>query len=573
MNKGVGMLECQWVKRGKQHSMNTPLSSMPLPIWEMLSSRGYGSRDLIESLYTPTLRHLTPPEKLRDIKKAAFRIVDAIYKDERIGIYADFDMDGTPALAMLNTALKDFGAQNITLYQPDRIREGYGLHSEAIKKLKAESHITLLITLDVGTTAIQAAKACKKFDIDLIITDHHLEQNEKPDAFALVNPNQKSCDSELGYLSGTGVAFYLIIQIKREIEKRSARSLSINLKSYLDCFVLGTLSDLVPLVQENRILIKYGLKIFQETRRPGLQMLMKKFGLLNRDLTSSDIVIGLVPKLNALSRMNSDLKPLDVLIEEDASKVHLMIDEIISCQEKRKDSQRVAEELVLEEIKKESQKNIYFVYSKDFHKGVIGLIATKMSSLKPAFIGHLDSTGVVHCSARLPKGHSGNLVNILNEVADLLIEYGGHAMAAGFQCSVIHIHQLIDRLDEIIRRDYPLMVPELEYDAHLRLKDLTDEFMGWLTGLEPFGTDFPLPIFKINCVYIDSIKILRGGHRKFKVSQEGKKEDILFFSPPEEIKRFKENDTVDILTEISWSYYNGSKSIQLKGCSIKESNI
>ena len=201
------MLECQWVKRGKLYSTDSPMSSMPLPIWEMLYARGYTTLDSIETLYSPTLRNLTSPEKLKDIKKAASRIVDAIERDENIGLYADFDMDGTPALAMLNTALKDFGAHNIVLYQPNRMKEGYGLHSEAIRKLKKESNITLLVTLDLGITAVQAAEMCKGLNIDLIITDHHLEQDERPEAFAIVNPNQKSCPSKLGHLSGTGVGF------------------------------------------------------------------------------------------------------------------------------------------------------------------------------------------------------------------------------------------------------------------------------------------------------------------------------------------------------------------------------
>ncbi len=567
------MLECQWIKRGKLYSTDSPMNSMPLPIWEMLYARGYTTFESIESLYSPTLRNLTAPGKLKDIEKAASRIVDAIEKDESIGLYADFDMDGTPALAMLNTALKDFGAHNIVLYQPDRMKEGYGLHSEAVRRLKKENDIKLLVTLDVGITAIKAAEICRELNIDLIITDHHLEQDERPEAFAIVNPNQKSCHSKLGHLSGTGVAFYLILQIKREIEKRSGSSMSIDLKSYLDCFVLGTLSDLVPLVHENRVLIKHGLKIFSKTKRPGLQILMQQQGLLGRDLTSSDIVIGLVPKLNALSRMDSDLNPLDVIIEEDSSVASQMIEKIMSCNEERKRSQKEAKELALLEVKQENP--ICFIYSKDFHKGVIGLIATQISisQFKPAFIGHLDSKGVVHCSARLPEGHSGNLVKFLNEADDLLIEYGGHAMAAGFQVSEKNVNLLIDRLSEIVCRDHKQRVPELKYDAHLTLKDITHHFMEWLNGLEPFGNGFPSPVFKIEGVRIDSVRVLRGGHRKLKIEQEGKKIDVLFFSPSQEIKDLKINDKIDVLVKVSWNHYMGSKSIQLEGCSIKKSTV
>ena len=222
----------------------------------------------IDSLFSAKLKDLKNPFSLHDMDKAVARLCEAFEKNEKICVYADFDLDGTSGLALLVRGFEMLGFKNVEGYQPLRLQEGYGVHAHAIEKLQA-SGVDLVVTVDVGITAFEALERAAELGLDVIVTDHHQPKDQMPKALAVVNPNKGFCDSGLGYLSGVGVGFYLFLALKMEFQKRGWLIGEVDSKELLDCFVIGTLTDMVPLIHENRALVKHGLKAQEVTKRPG----------------------------------------------------------------------------------------------------------------------------------------------------------------------------------------------------------------------------------------------------------------------------------------------------------------
>ncbi|MDX9731601.1 MAG: DHH family phosphoesterase, partial [Bdellovibrionales bacterium] len=258
----------------------TAVRSVPRPILDVLKLRGIEAPEQIANWFKPTLRSLRDPLSLKDMDKAVERLLLA--REESIVLYGDYDLDGTSGLALALQALREFGFTRVHGYQPQRLTEGYGLHNEAIERLKRETDCTLLISIDLGITAMEEVETARALGIDVIVTDHHLPKRDAdavilPNACAVVNPNRGDCPSQMGHLCGTGVIFYLVPALRRALLEQGmlggAESV-LDPKELLDCFAIGTITDLVPLQFENRILVKHGLVKLAETKRPGLQELL-----------------------------------------------------------------------------------------------------------------------------------------------------------------------------------------------------------------------------------------------------------------------------------------------------------
>jgi single-stranded-DNA-specific exonuclease len=249
-------------------------SSIPPLVLEILKRRLSSSHELIYIL-DPSFRHLRAPETLTDIDLAVERLCLARHRQEKVLLYGDFDLDGTSAVALLEEALLQMGFENIEVYQPLRLKQGYGLHADLCGDFKKQG-INLVVTVDVGITAIEAGESFHCEGIDLIITDHHLPGEVLPRAHAVINPNRADCTSDLKHLCGAGVAFYLAMAVRRCLLEQKLISSNVDPREWLDLFTIGTLTDLVPLVRENRILVKHGLKKLSETKRPGLRLLLEK---------------------------------------------------------------------------------------------------------------------------------------------------------------------------------------------------------------------------------------------------------------------------------------------------------
>ena len=553
-----------WKSRLHDTPPESPIP-MPLPIWKSLYSRGFQNEESIRNLFSPSLQNLQDPFVLKNMDRACERLLRAFQNQESVTIYSDFDLDGTSGLALLYDGFSQLGFKQLSFVQPKRLSEGYGLHSHIVEDL-ARKGTKVIVTVDVGITALDAAKKAKECGIDLIITDHHLPYEELPDAYTIVNPNQKDCDSGLGYLCGAGVGFYLLMALKRALQEQGLGNQNFNLKDVLDFFVIGTLTDLVPLVQDNRVLVKHGLVRLSQTQRPALKNLIQALSLNDRHLTSQEVAINLAPKLNALSRMETEILPRDVLLERDPTRATELVNNVLKTQEERKKYQRSAYLKALELQETMDQKGYVWVWSHEFHKGVIGLVATALCELfrVPSFVGSLNGDGEISGSARCPDGVEYDLTKVLEDSKESLLKYGGHAQAAGFSLKAQNALMFDERLKDFFEKNSKPMSEKLVfYDSIATFRDLTPQFMKWCENLEPFGKDFPSLVFKFENVKVVNIKSMNGGHLRFSLEQDGKILVAVVFSPNESFKSVNENDAIDIVAEPRWNYFRGQRTLQL----------
>lgn len=562
---------------------------LPRLVWEIMQARGFEEEAEIQKWLNPSLKLLRDPFSLTDMDKAVQRLILARERQEKVVVYADYDLDGTSACALLTTALGWLGFAKISFYQPKRLSEGYGLHIEAIDKLRSNGN-TLLISVDLGITGVEEVAHAQKIGLDCIVTDHHLPKEVLPSGVAVINPNRGNCTSQLGHLCGTGVAFFLVLALRRTFLEIGLLKENFDPKALLDCFVIGTLTDMVPLIDENRVLVKHGLQQLAQTKRPGLRALLQALDLWGRPLTSQDVAIRFAPKLNALSRMEMGIFPIDLYLAKSDSEAHALVSRVLTNNQDRQVSQKNAETEAMEYCKINQPGSSIFVYSKNFHRGVVGLVATKLCQEYgvPTFIGSLDETeGRIVGSARMPEGRGLNVLDAF-AAADsgssgrvggigggLLEQFGGHAVAAGFELKVTNAIQFRQEIESYFAAKSVVVEPRVwQYDASASLLDIDASFMNWYEHLSPFGAHFSAPIFCLKGLLLQSVKSLKGGHYRLTLAEGAENRIGLWFSPPKGHrlldviqsgfgKSHSSQVNVDALIEPQWNYFNGQKTLQL----------
>lgn len=548
-----------------------PPSGLPRLVWEVMAARGFDSEEAIQKWLSPSLKILKDPFALTDMDKAIERLVIAREKQEAIVIYADYDLDGTSGLALTLKAFEEMGFQDVTYYQPKRLTEGYGLHKEAIQRLYDQGR-RLMMSVDLGITAVDEVKFANELGMEVIITDHHLPKEELPPALAVINPNRGNCPSGLSHLCGTGVAFYLVLALRRALLERGIIQNAFDPKSLLDCFVIGTVTDMVPLIDENRVLVKHGLLQLAQTKRPGLRVLLQALGMWGNPLTSQDVAIRFAPKLNALSRMEMGLQPIDLYLVDDENKAQQLVERVLSNNQDRQASQKNAEAEAMSYLQAHPPRHAIFVYSKNFHRGVVGLVATKLCQEYglPTFVGSMsEEDGVIVGSARMPEGLGLNSLDAMASASQYLEQFGGHAMASGFELrepNAINFRTALEtffstRLEEA-------EPPSWIYDAEATLSELNSAFMNWYEHLSPFGAQFAAPVFRVRGVRLAQVRPLKGGHYRLTLAESPTVSRVsLWFAPPKGHPVIEtglaEVDRVDALVEPQWNYFAGKRTLQL----------
>ncbi len=546
--------------------------AMPSAIWDVLRARGITTTEDIEKIFNPALRDLAHPFSLDQMDQAIQRLLRAHEAQEPILVYGDYDLDGTPGVTLLREGLLQLGFERVYTFQPSRMNDGYGLHArQALKFLK--DGVRLVLTVDVGITDVDAVDELNRAGVDVIVTDHHLPKDRLPNALAVINPNKGDCGSGLQHLCGTGVAFYLILALRMALEKAGRMARPFDPKSLLDLFSLATISDLVPLVRENRVLVKHGLKILAKTERPGLRLLMSELGLYGRNLTAQDIGFRLAPKLNALTRLEDGITAFDILTADDENAARL-VECALRVNEKRRLLQdkalRIAEDW-LSKNRRSNDKSI-FVYSPEFHPGVISLTANELAMRyqKPVFVGAVRENGRIVGSARAPStlGENFNLQPILHEVSSYLLRFGGHRHAAGFEVEIEKAEELAEALNGVVPKfaqasDSPALQPSgaLLYDSEVKLSDLSLEFMAWHEALEPYGPGFESPAYLLRGLRVRSAKKLKNKFFRYKLSDGLQEIEAPWFDNPAE---FQPGDRIDLIFEPQWNHYNGRRTLQAK---------
>jgi len=541
-----------------------------------LWSRGFSPQNeaSIQSFLNPRLDSLKSPFAMKNMSEGVDRLLHALKNDEPVCVYSDYDMDGISGLALLKSFLKACGFKNLSHFQPDRLAEGYGVHPNALDAIH-KSGAKLVITVDTGTTAFEAVSHAKQLGLDIMITDHHQQVGEMPDTPWLINPNQQGDKSELGYLSGAGVAFYLCMGLRARMREQNLFSDKLpepDLRNWLDVFCLGTIGDVVNLVEDNRALVRSGLPYLVRTRRPGLKLLLE--AVLDpsalHNLSARDVAFSVVPKLNAASRMGEAHLSTELLMTEDETRAREIVERILELNALRSRTQAtIFDEAFAQATRlfEASPLTRVLVLTGQWHEGVLGIVAAKIAELfsMPSIILAQTHDGKLRGSMRT-RGDF-NCVKILEGAASVLDRFGGHHAAAGMQLDIAKIDEFRNLLDLHVNTVYSAEGSPLEtqyFDGELLItQSPTVEDVLKLKAMEPFGAGNPEPLFLMKKISIADFDLLKGTHIKMKRAMVP---EMIGFSKAAELDRLKARGTeaVDALLIPEINTFRNQARVQLR---------
>ncbi|MCL3781811.1 single-stranded-DNA-specific exonuclease RecJ [Prolixibacteraceae bacterium JC049] len=544
-----------------------------MAIANLLAQRGIRTFDEARTFFRPRLNDLHDPFLMKDMDKAVARLETAMDNQEKVLIYGDYDVDGTTSVAMMYMFLRD-RFKHIEYYIPDRYTEGYGISQKSIEFAK-ESGITLIVALDCGIKAADKIGLAKEYGIDFIICDHHNPGSTIPDAAAVLDPKRVDCEYPYKELSGCGVGFKFIQAYCRRnsIPEEHAYDL-------LDLVVVSIASDIVPITGENRVLAYYGLKKLNSDPSPGLKTIINYSGMLGEEMTISDIVFKIGPRLNASGRIEHGKKSVKILINEDQEKLSMLGDEINEYNEIRKTLDRDITQEALNMIEKNDEllkKKSTVLYNRDWHKGVVGIVASRVteSYYRPTVI-LTESNGLATGSARSVKDF--DLYEAIGACSDLLESYGGHMYAAGLTMKIDNIPAFINRFEEVVASTITKkqMVHTIDVDAKLMLSELTPKFVRILNQFEPFGPHNMRPVFVTEDVFDYGTSRLVGKnseHIKLDLTEPTSSSSIyagIAFSQSDRFEMVKQGLPFDLCYSVMENEFRGKTNIQLYVRDIKK---
>jgi len=488
-------MEKRWVinEPGDDETVEALMKSLGVDrvIANLLVQRGVTSFESAKAFFRPSLDDLHDPFLMKDMTEAIDRLTTAMEKQERVLVYGDYDVDGTTSVALVYTYLKshfDF----IDYYIPDRYSEGYGVSIKGID-YAAENNFSLVIALDCGIKAIEKIAYAKEKGVDFIICDHHTPDDELPLAAAVLDPKRKDCDYPCDVLSGCGVGFKLM----QGLAQRKNWDFE-TLTPLLDLLAVSIASDIVPITGENRVLTFFGLKQLNESPRLGLKTILNLAGV-TKHLSVNDIVFKIGPRINAAGRIQSGNRAVQLLIAEKEEAAALIGDTINGLNEDRKELDHTITDDALDRVAKSKAllaKKSTVLFDRNWHKGVIGIVASRMieSYYKPTVI-LTESNGFATGSARSVDGF--DLYNAISACSDLLENFGGHKYAAGLTMKIENVSAFQQRFEEYVCDNITddMLVPQVKVDANISLSDITPKFYRVLKQFEPFGPKNMTPVF------------------------------------------------------------------------------
>lgn len=533
---------------------------VPQPIVQILKNRGYATPESIEEYFAPSLADLHDPFILHDMEKAVARIRKAIADKERILVHGDYDTDGITGTALLVRNLEKFGAA-VQSYIPHRLEEGYGLSMAGIKKAIAD-HCSLIITVDCGSSALEEIAQARKHDIDVIVCDHHLPGEVLPDALAVINPKRAGSDYPFPDLAGVGVAFKLLAALYQ----RTDRPLE-ELHEDLDLVALGSVVDVVPLVGENRILAKYGMRRLTTSRKRGIQALIKETGL-PRTLTSYHLGFIIGPRINACGRMHDAQSALELFLTRDPTRAAEIARSLSLDNEKRKNIQEETYGAARSAIDSLdiAPHRIIVLAQEAWHEGVLGIVASRIASeyYRPAIVLSIKQD-VAKGSARSIPGF--DITNAIGQCRAMLVKYGGHGQAAGLELR----HENLERFRSCINeyaRSFEASVFERQsyYDIPLSLDEITPEVVHFLKYFEPTGIANPQPVFLgENLEVVGVPRVVGANHLKLALRQHDRVLPAIAYDRANEILNIEIGKTrINCLYSIADDSYTGKRKIMLR---------
>jgi single-stranded-DNA-specific exonuclease len=534
----------------------------------ILAERGFDDFDKAKQYFRPQLSDLHDPWLMKDMDKAVQRILTALEKKEKILVFGDYDVDGTTSVASMYKFLsKIYEPGLLDFYIPHRYREGYGVSKIGIDFAK-ENNFSLIISLDCGIKSVDLIAYAKNLGIDFIVCDHHLPDEEIPAAIAILNPKQKDCNYPYKELCGCGVGFKLI----------TALSMHLNIDAehyycYLDLVAVAIAADIVPMTGENRILAHYGLEKINSIPNAGIKALIF-LGGLQKKLSINNVVFVIAPRVNAAGRMDDAKKAVQLFIEDDYNKALEFAEMLHSDNTDRKEADSSITSEALEIINADEslqQKKTTVVFRDHWHKGVVGIVASRLieTYFRPTVV-LTESGGIATGSARSVPGF--NLYEAIHACREYLLGYGGHFAAAGLSLLPENVAAFTNKFENVVSGTIPehLLIPEIIIDSEISFADLTQNFYNIICQMEPFGPENMRPVFVAKNVQDTGYsKIVKEEHIRFVVKQDKFSFTGIGFNLAEKMSLLKNPfDLVFTLDENEW---NGNISLQLKVIDLRSS--
>ena len=536
---------------------------LPRIVARILFNRGIKSLEEARRFFKPDWDNLYDPFLMKDMDKAVERVVVALEQKERIYIYGDYDVDGITAVSLLTLFLRSLGSE-VIFYIPNRLKEGYGLSKAGIQHA-ADVGATLLISVDCGITGIEEVALARELGIDVIVSDHHEPGTTLPEAAAILDPKRKECDYPFKDLAGVGVAHKLV----QAVVERLGLGEEV-WREFVDLVALGSAADIVPLIDENRVLVKKGLEKMNRHDRLGIRALVKSSGLTGKKIGSGQVVFILAPRINAVGRMGNAERAVRLLITDSEQQAKNIAGILESENRNRKsiDEETLQEALRLLESECDIHSDRAVVLAKEgWHSGVIGIVASRITEriYRP--------TIMIAVEEGVGKGSARSILNFdihsaLKRCEDCLIGFGGHRYAAGLTIEVGKIEEFREMFKGVateILQDEDL-VQRLWIDAEISLPEITDKFIHLLDQFAPFGPQNMRPVFMSrNLQVVGSPRIVGKNHLKFRVRQGGEVFDAIGFDLGSLYYRLTPGENnLDMVYVVEENYWNGQAKIQLR---------
>ena len=539
--------------------------NIPEILATVIVNRGIIKDEDIKIFLNPTRNNFHNPYLMPDMKQAIDRIMQAIENKDKVIIYGDYDVDGITSITVLHKFLKERGLET-GYYIPNRLSEGYGLNKIAIKKIADEGY-QLIITVDCGISGLEEIEYANKLGMEVIVTDHHEPLDILPKALAVIDCKRKDNTYPFNSLAGVGVAFKVIQAISQRLNLDEKSYLK-----YLDIVCIGTISDIVPLIDENRVIAKLGLKLAEVTKNPGLKSLILASGY--KEINSNTVSFGIAPRINACGRMGHEIDALNLFLTDNKDEVLKITEDLNFYNRERQDiEKRIFEEVISEiETKNLKKKNAIVVGKENWHHGVIGIVSSKITDLffKPSILVCFDGNEGKGSGRSVP---GFDLHDALCKSSKYLEKYGGHEMAVGLSLKKDKFKEFSEKFEEIAKNAHTEeIISVVKIDKEITLKDITKETVESLKSLEPFGEANKTPIFIYKNLRIDSIRALtEGKHLKITLKDGNSIINAIGFNLGALANEYLIGDKVDVLGILELNSYGGVDTVQLNIKDIRKS--
>ncbi|MEK7194320.1 MAG: single-stranded-DNA-specific exonuclease RecJ [Patescibacteria group bacterium] len=538
--------------------------SFPEILESLLRQRGVG-KEAEEEFLNPKYESLHDPLLLPDMERARDRVIEAIKKDEHIFVFSDYDADGIPGAVVLSDFFKRIKYENVSFYIPHRHDEGFGLSTDAID-VAVSKKAKLLITVDCGTADIKEVAYANKKKIDVIITDHHLpaqsgESNELPKAYSIVNPKVAKSKYPFKELCGASLAYKLVQAVYAKEKFGTKEGME---KWSLDMVAIATLSDMVPLVGENRILARFGLEVLRKSPRPGLQAMLQKLNIDQRHITEDDIAFMITPRINAASRMGKPEDAFNLLATTNPEEAEILAAHLEKINNERKG---VVAALVKDAKKhlgaRENLGDVIVIGNPEWRPALLGLVANSIVEeyMRPVFVWGRDGDGILKGSCRSYNGY--DLFVLMNAAKKDFIQFGGHAGAGGFEIEMEKLPTLEENLSKALEK--LSMTEKIENNGiEIQIKNVCEDLYKTLSMLAPFGIGNLKPVFRIKNAEIKSIRQFGKSNDHLEIVLSNGLKAISFFASPESYNLEPRSHKLDLDAHIEKSYFRGRPDLRLR---------